>query len=98
MPKPNGTTHAKGPYKLPRAQRHRPIYFSKNNYTIITMLAKEEGISRTALVHDMLGTFLRCTTQHHERRIKYLKDLLILHRDLLAQYHKTFGELSPRSH
>ena len=67
------------------------LYLCKEDHGIITVWAKERGITNIAMGHILVTSFILCTEQRHQAEIERLTIKSNLLSSVLGDYIKRFG-------
>ena len=81
-------------YRLPREDIATMLAVGKGDLSILDVYAGIMGISRIAVIHEMIGTAARCWEENHPAAINKMADKITGQKQLLFLYRYRFGPLA----
>lgn len=73
----------------------KPIYYCKEDHSVLSAWAKERDITKVAMAHILVTSFMQCNELKHEEEIKTLTEERDILSSILADYIKRFGKIIP---
>ena len=82
-------------YRLKKGQRAGTVAIGHGDLTILWMYKNIFKKPMVAVLHDMIGTAVKCWEEQHDRKIKEMKEKIATDEMIIMAYLHRFGRIRP---